>query len=470
MKQLKSFRGFIALFLSALILATVFLPVGVFGATEQNLTVNIANQMSGQVENYQALIGFDTATQIAAGNMNADCSDLLVRDSDQTTKLYYFIETGTCNRANTQIWVKIPVLPASPSIKTVYFNFGTGTNNSSYNNPENVFDFYDTFNTNQLGTKWGINMGSSTFTTVQNAQIEIDTANSQALVKGGGWGAMTTMSSATTPRKYSRTAAYGLVGEARMKATNYNGYAAGMVYYDPNITLDYNKYSYHSYSSVSTDASKSGQLIRYGMPSSYAVYGPAKAYSIPVNNWYIHRLIIGNTSESIVRASLVDENSGAELSYADLKTAKSDADFSYNTRAFGIDRFDTGTTYMDWFRVRKYLSQAPVVSVQYNTGGGGTCDAVAFGYETVAQSFCSFVVGRFNEISGNSTTWVETDTLFVIGNGSADGNRKNAVTVLKNGNMGIGTAAPSEKMVLNGNLKIQGNILSDGDICIGKCN
>ena len=38
-----------------------------------------------------------------------------------------------------------------------------------------------------------------------------------------------------------------------------------------------------------------------------------------------------------------------------------------------------------------------------------------------------------------------------------------------NGNVGIGTGTPTEQLDVNGNIKIAGNLLSDGDICIGAC-
>jgi len=38
-----------------------------------------------------------------------------------------------------------------------------------------------------------------------------------------------------------------------------------------------------------------------------------------------------------------------------------------------------------------------------------------------------------------------------------------------NGNIGIGTTNPQSKLDVNGDLKVQGNILSNGDICIGSC-
>ncbi len=446
MKQLKSSRGRIAIISCSLILATLILPAGVFGATEQNITVKVTNNTSSAVSNYQVKIPFNTAKYISEGNMAADCSDLLVKNSSQQN-LPYYIEPDTCNRSDTTIWVKIPNLPASPTAATLTFNFGTGNNNSGYNSATSVFDFFDTFKSNTLGTKWATNYGKSTFTTSDSTQASIDTTNEQAIIKNGSWGAMTTMSSATTPIKFSRTAENGLVAEARIKTTNYSGYAGGIMYYDPEIALNYNKHSYHSY------PTSGGQKIRYGK-TSLTNLGPTQTYSLTPGNWYVHQLVLGNTNEQIVKATVLDENNGVQLSYTDLKTEKSDADFSYNDRAFALDRFESGTTYVDWFRVRKYLSNPPTVQVEYPSGGNtGTCDGVSFGYETVAQSFCSFVVGRFNEISGNSSTWVETDTLFVVGNGTDANNRSDAFSVMK-----------------NGNLKVTGDINTQGDICIGQCN
>ncbi len=72
--------------------------------------------------------------------------------------------------------------------------------------------------------------------------------------------------------------------------------------------------------------------------------------------------------------------------------------------------------------------------------------SAAFGYSTTAQPYSSFVIGKHNEISGTKTSWITTEPLFVIGNGADASNLNNAVTVLKNGNVGIGVSAPSEKL------------------------
>ncbi len=85
--------------------------------------------------------------------------------------------------------------------------------------------------------------------------------------------------------------------------------------------------------------------------------------------------------------------------------------------------------------------------------------STALGYSTTAQSFGSVVLGQFNVISGNAVGWTGTDPLFVIGNGSSSANRSNALTILKNGNVGIETTSPAKKLHVNGDVKIDGELV-----------
>ncbi len=59
--------------------------------------------------------------------------------------------------------------------------------------------------------------------------------------------------------------------------------------------------------------------------------------------------------------------------------------------------------------------------------------ATAFGNNTYSKAYGSFVIGQFNEITGDSTKWVNTDPVFVVGNGLSSTDRSNAVTIFKNG-------------------------------------
>lgn len=84
---------------------------------------------------------------------------------------------------------------------------------------------------------------------------------------------------------------------------------------------------------------------------------------------------------------------------------------------------------------------------QFNSATGD--HAFSSGYYTTAQAAYSLVFGRYNEISGDLSNWVSTDPLFVLGNGTNFSARSNAITVLKNGNTGIGVSAPTYQLQLS---------------------
>jgi hypothetical protein len=85
--------------------------------------------------------------------------------------------------------------------------------------------------------------------------------------------------------------------------------------------------------------------------------------------------------------------------------------------------------------------------------------STSMGFSTTAQSLSSLVIGRYNVVGGNSEAWLSNDPLFVIGNGSADNARNNAVTVLKNGNVGIENSTPTAPLEIGINLPISGSRL-----------
>lgn len=97
----------------------------------------------------------------------------------------------------------------------------------------------------------------------------------------------------------------------------------------------------------------------------------------------------------------------------------------------------------------------------YSTSlGSGTIaegeNSMAMGYYTTAKSFGGTVVGMYNDISDTPSSWSTdpTDRLFQIGNGEY-GVGSNAVTVLVNGNTGIGSLEPNSKLDVNGGLTLR---------------
>jgi hypothetical protein len=106
------------------------------------------------------------------------------------------------------------------------------------------------------------------------------------------------------------------------------------------------------------------------------------------------------------------------------------------------------------------------------SGGGnnlasGDMTSIPGGRGLFARSFGETAVGIFNiDYTPTSTTsFTASDRLFVIGNGTDFSSRSNALTVLKNGNVGIGTTTPISKLSVS--LGQWDLVNSEGDFSIG---
>lgn len=78
-----------------------------------------------------------------------------------------------------------------------------------------------------------------------------------------------------------------------------------------------------------------------------------------------------------------------------------------------------------------------------NNASGNYSTAIGY-YNEVYSAYCT-AVGRYGVAFGSYTDWEWTEPLFIIGNGTINFER-NALTVLKNGNMGITTSTPEVKL------------------------
>ncbi|MBU5537544.1 MAG: DUF2341 domain-containing protein [Candidatus Aenigmarchaeota archaeon] len=113
--------------------------------------VIINNRQNPSVlSDYQIPITIDTNSLILAGKMRSDCGDIRFTDSDGSTQLSYWLESG-CNTASTKIWVKVPSIPAN-SAKIIYLYYGDPLAPSA-SNGDNTFIFFDDFSTKDT-TKW----------------------------------------------------------------------------------------------------------------------------------------------------------------------------------------------------------------------------------------------------------------------------------------------------------------------------
>jgi len=123
----------------------------------------------------------------------------------------------------------------------------------------------------------------------------------------------------------------------------------------------------------------------------------------------------------------------------------------YNATASGLSStaMGTGTTasgdYSTALGQGTHASGNVSTAMGHSTTASGTY-STAMGVFTKAKAFASVAIGRYNDSSGTADSWVNTDPLFVIGNGTSSNARSNAMTVLKDGKVGIGTISPLTRL------------------------
>ncbi|MDW3645705.1 MAG: tail fiber domain-containing protein [Bacteroidia bacterium] len=159
-----------------------------------------------------------------------------------------------------------------------------------------------------------------------------------------------------------------------------------------------------------------------------------------------------NTRAQGFGATAMGRDTEATNSYAFASGFFTNADGQYSTAmGFNTDAFALGST---------ALGYSTDAEANYSFAAGYFAEAqaiysIAIGNAVRAQSFASMAVGRYNIGGGSATSWVSSDPIFEIGIGTGPSSRANAVTVRKNGNVGIGTTVPLDRLHVNGRVRLQ---------------
>lgn len=82
--------------------------------------------------------------------------------------------------------------------------------------------------------------------------------------------------------------------------------------------------------------------------------------------------------------------------------------------------------------------------------------SVAIGQSTLSRAYRGIAVGSYNVGNGSGTAWIATDPIFEIGNSQNGSPRSNAMTVLKNGSIGIGVTTPTYTLDVSGVVNAKG--------------
>ncbi|MEM6343598.1 MAG: tail fiber domain-containing protein [Bacteroidota bacterium] len=159
-----------------------------------------------------------------------------------------------------------------------------------------------------------------------------------------------------------------------------------------------------------------------------------------------------NTRAQGYGATAMGRDTEASNSYAFASGFFTNADGLYSTAmGFNSDAFALGST---------ALGYSCDAEENYTLAAGYFAEAqaiyaIALGNNVRAQSFSSTAVGRYNVGGGSATSWISSDPIFEIGIGTGPSSRANAVTVRKNGNVGIGTTVPLDALQVNGRVRFQ---------------
>jgi hypothetical protein len=128
-----------------------------------------------------------------------------------------------------------------------------------------------------------------------------------------------------------------------------------------------------------------------------------------------------------------------------------------------------GTRLM-WYPAKKAFRAGSVTGNLWDDASIGH-NSFASGKDIVAPAFCQFSVGQFsiNSVNPSPTLWQGADPLFVVGNGTSTSALSNAVTVLKNGNTGIGTATPSSLLEVVSNASVVAKLKGSASSATSNC-
>ncbi len=158
-----------------------------------------------------------------------------------------------------------------------------------------------------------------------------------------------------------------------------------------------------------------------------------------------------NTRATGFGSTAMGRDSEANGSYSFATGFFTNADGQYSTAlGFNTDALGLGST---------ALGYSTDAEENYSFAAGYFAEAqaiysVAIGFGARAQSYSSLAVGRYNTGGGSATAWVGGDPVFEVGIGSSNSNRANALTILKNGNMGLGTTNPQDVLHVNGRIRL----------------
>lgn len=384
--------------------------------------VNITNSSGENLTDFQVSFTLDTASLISSGKMQSDCDDIRITDS-QGNLLPHWIEENNpgCNNSATKIWTKVPSLPTSGATVYVYYGNSSATNTQ---NGENVFEFFDDFETGYLDTtnKWNIDEGSQNSIEYYDGSYRLKINSETAIVsKNRSW------------------STYVYEGDMRINTFNY----PGLIYNSYQEDYYYDVYwsngeRWRHYGGIWTRSSETGL-----------------AWTPTANTWYTFKLVANNNNISMYFYLKSDGSLKKSAENISLNS-------SYNRGGVGFIQYQSSAlAYFDNIRVRKYASTEPSSSLSSEEQSPGPVPVAYWKFDegTGTTVYDSTANGNNGTISG--ATW-QTEDMCVVGkclyfDGSDDVvTISNSVGNIKTVSFWVKPITTSEQFIdLNGSAYIQ---------------
>ena len=153
--------------------------------------------------------------------------------------------------------------------------------------------------------------------------------------------------------------------------------------------------------------------------------------SVSIGN---NTVAFGNYSASFGQTTKAYGEASTSIGYHTSASGDASTSMGYFTSAIGFRSTSMG------YLTSAIGYQSTSMGTNTNAKAGGS---TSMGFYTNAESTNSLVIGEYNDTTN-------TNRFFEIGNGTANNARSNAMTVLKNGNVGIGTVSPTNQTEIVG--------------------
>jgi hypothetical protein len=169
----------------------------------------------------------------------------------------------------------------------------------------------------------------------------------------------------------------------------------------------------------------------------------------------------GSNSTSMGEGNLASGPNSTAMGYSTTASGTYSTAMGVHTNATGIYSTALGiyTNASGWGSIATGNASNAIgtysTAMGYSTSASGEL-STSMGEYTKSKSRGGFVAGIFNDSSNaaDPANFNSLNRLFQIGNGTADNARSNAMTVLQNGNVGIGITTPSYMLTVKNDINV----------------